>query len=179
LYHLAHILGNRDANGAITSEEIMKLHTGLLHAVFATAAILAVSQPAYAEHREHGWDRHRDIRHFQSHDLHRWNSGRWVHGHHDGYLGWWWVVAGLWYFYPSPVYPYPDPYTPSVVVQQSPPVIVQQAPATPTPPPAPAEAPSTPQYWYYCEPASMYYPYVSSCPTGWKKVPAVPPDAPK
>jgi hypothetical protein len=77
-------------------------------------------------------------------------------------LGWWWVVAGTWYFYPWPVYPYPDPYTP--------PVIVTQPSAQPVaPPPA--------QFWYFCTSSNSYYPYVSSCPDGWKAVPATPPAA--
>ena len=31
------------------------------------------------------------------------------------------------------------------------------------------------QFWYYCDAARGYYPYVSSCPGGWKTVPATPP----
>jgi hypothetical protein len=75
-------------------------------------------------------------------------------------LGWWWIVAGAWYFYPEPVYPYPDPYTP--------PVIVTQSPLQPAEPPAA-------QFWYFCAAANGYYPYVSSCPSGWETVPATPP----
>jgi hypothetical protein len=67
-------------------------------------------------------------------------------------------VGGLWYFYPEPVYPYPDPYIPSVVVVQSPPATA-----------------ATPQYWYYCEATQNYYPYTPTCPNGWKMVPAAPP----
>ena len=37
-------------------------------------------------------------------------------GRHGGRGGWWWVVGDAWYYYPQPVYPYPDPYTPPVVV---------------------------------------------------------------
>ena len=40
----------------------------------------------------------------------RWVSGRWLHGDHLGRVGWWWIVGDGWYFYPSPVYPYPHPY---------------------------------------------------------------------
>lgn len=112
-----------------------------------------------------GW--HGDIRHFHDRDMERWRGGHWSHGYHDGRLGWWWVVAGLWYFYPQRVYPYPDPYTP-------PPVVIVQ--------PAPAPAPSAPppaQYWYYCDTARGYYPYVPSCPGGWRMVPATPAGAPQ
>jgi hypothetical protein len=111
----------------------------------------------------HGF--HGDIRVFHVHDFPRWRAGFWHHSFHDGRWGWWWVVGSMWYFYPYAVYPYPDPYTPPVVV-------VQQG----TPP---AQAPPAPvQYWYYCESAKSYYPYVPSCPGGWKTVPATPQGAP-
>jgi hypothetical protein len=32
-----------------------------------------------------------------------------------------------------------------------------------------------PYYWYYCEAASAYYPYVRECPTGWLRVLPEPP----
>ena len=98
-----------------------------------------------------------DIRRFQELDWRVWRDGRWVHERHDGRLGWWWVIGGLWYFYPAPVYPYPNPYEP-------PPL--ELAP----PPPA--------QFWYYCEALKNYYPYVRTCPGGWQQVPATPPEAP-
>jgi hypothetical protein len=40
--------------------------------------------------------------------------------------GWWWIVGCVYYLYPAPVYPYPDPYVPPTVV------------------PAPT-------YWFYCQ----------------------------
>lgn len=136
-------------------------------------SILTASFSAVADrddHRGHdnrgysrgGW--HGDIRHFNDHDLGRWRSGHWNHGYHDGRLGWWWVVAGLWYFYPQRVATYPDPYTPPPVV------VVQPAPVQNAPPPA--------QYWYYCDSAQAYYPYVQSCPAGWRMVSPTPAGAP-
>lgn len=113
-----------------------------------------------------GWRGERDIRHFDNRHLPVWRAGTWRHGRHDGRVGWWWVVAGMWYFYPAPIYPYPDPYIPPyAVVQTAPPATV---PAVPAPP----------QNWYYCEASKSYYPYVSSCPAGWKAVPATPPSPP-
>jgi hypothetical protein len=143
----------------------MKLTKAMGLALAATMLAAITSLPAEAD-RHDGW--HGDIRHFESHDMGHWRGGNWHHGRHDGQLGWWWVVAGAWYFYPQPVYPYPDPYQPPVVVVQS------------SSPPAPSAAPqpSTAQYWYYCEAAKGYYPYVPSCPGGWKAVPATPPGAP-
>jgi len=67
-------------------------------------------------------------------------------------------------FWWDPWYPYR--YYPSA------PVIVQQAPPVYSQPSAPAEAGT---YWYYCEQAQGYYPYVKTCPGGWMTV--VPPAA--
>jgi hypothetical protein len=46
----------------------------------------------------------------------------------------------------------------------SPPVVVQQPPVYVQPQQEDAA------YWYYCENPKGYYPYVSSCPSGWMKV---------
>ena len=106
---------------------------------------------------------HGDIHNFYARDYPHWHGGHWYHGDHDGRWGWWWLAAGMWDYYPAPVYPYPDPYSPSAV-------IVPPAPAT--------ERPPQQQSWYYCQSAGKYYPYVSECPEGWKAVPAIPPDVP-
>lgn len=92
-----------------------------------------------------------DMHRFVDQDAHVWRRGRWHHSHHDGRIGWWWVVGGLWYFYPRPIYPYPDPFLPGDVVYIS---------------------GGTGPYWYYCQSAGQYYPYVTYCPEGW--VPVVP-----
>lgn len=42
----------------------------------------------------------------------------------------------------------------------------------------PLAAPAV-QYWYWCAAANAYYPYVSSCPSGWQAVPATPPAVPR
>lgn len=91
-----------------------------------------------------------DIHRFHDRDFGVWRGGDWRHGHHNGHLGWWWVVGGIWYFYPEPIYPYPDPYVPPVVVA-----------------PGPAGA-----YWYYCNNPPGYYPYVPQCAEPWQPVPA-------
>lgn len=131
-----------------------------------TVTLLAAISAMPAKADRGRW--HGDIRHFDKYDRGVWHGGYWHHGHHAGRLGWWWVVAGAWYFYPQPVYPYPDPYQPPVIVVQPSPPVVQPQPVAPAPV----------QYWYYCEAAKGYYPYVPSCPSGWKTVPAVPPGAP-
>lgn len=67
------------------------------------------------------------------------------------------IVIDPWfplYYPPPPVVVQPAP------VYQPPEVYIQQ------PPPAPPEQ----GYWYYCEGAKAYYPYVKECPGGWMKV---------
>ncbi len=83
-----------------------------------------------------------------------WREGRWVHGRHLGRFGWWWVIGASWYFYPSPIRPYPEP--PVVVVT----------------PPLPAQL--SPQYAYYCPNPSGYYPAQPQCPSGWQLIPVSP-----
>lgn len=149
--------------------------------VLATALLSVAPKTALAQHPERGW--RGDIRSFERHDAHRWRSGAWRHGSHAGRFGWWWVAGGVWYFYPQPVYPYPDTYRPPTVVIETsptPPVVVQM----PAPVQAAPEMPSVAvqpaaQFWYYCEAQRGYYPYVAACPTGWKTVPATPPGAPQ
>lgn len=97
--------------------------------------------------RDHdGWRDH-DVRRFRDHDFAVWRGGRWFHARHEGRFGWWWVAGGTWYFYPAPIYPYPDPLVPAY--------------ATPGAP-----------VWYFCPTAQVYYPYVPSCPVPWQVVPA-------
>ena len=129
-----------------------------------TAALAcATAMPALAQERRHDDDRRddhrrfderrdrdwrdRDMHRFREHDFARWQHGRWFHGRHDGSPGWWWIVGDTWYFYPRPIYPYPDPYIP------------------------PAAAPAA-NAWYYCPPSGAYYPYVPTCPVPWQVVPA-------
>jgi hypothetical protein len=118
------------------------------------AAILGLVLGAVPVRADPHWHGH-DMHHFHGYDEHMWHGGRWFHGPHGGRDGWWWIVNGGWYFYPAPVYPYPNPYVPPVVV-----------PAQPAPP---ASA-----FWYYCSNPPGYYPYVPSCATNWVAVPATP-----
>lgn len=111
--------------------------------------------------RDHfgGWSGYRQIPP-PPHMADRWHGGRWYHGDHDHRGGWWWIVGGSWFWYPQPVYPYPDFYIPPTVVIEQP----------PGPPPA--------QYWYYCDLPAGYYPYVTQCSVPWKAVAATPPPSP-
>lgn len=67
-----------------------------------------------------------------------------------------------WYY---PAYPY---YPQPVVYETQPTTYIEQG-ATPAVEPAPAG------WWYYCDASRTYYPYVKECPSGWQRVPAVPP----
>jgi hypothetical protein len=141
----------------------------------AAALAIAAAAPAVAPAQEHfhgGGPRGHfdgrgpgpwrgDIGRFHEHDWGVWRGGNWMHAQHGGRWGWWWVVGPTWYFYPSPVYPYPNPYEP-------PPVEMVTPPTDAAPPPP------TPRNWYYCDPAQGYYPYVPTCPSGWREVPATP-----
>jgi len=100
-----------------------------------------------ARHPDEHW--HGDIHSFRDHDLDYWHGGHWFHGPHGGRKGWWWVLGNAWYFYPAPVYPYPNPYIPPVMA-----------------PPPPAVT-----YWYYCRHPRGYYPYVPACYGRWHEVP--------
>jgi hypothetical protein len=108
----------------------------------ALAAILVlptlVAQAFAQDYRDHDRDdrgrvehrveveRHdnRYDRHFEQRDWDRWHSGRWMHVRHNGRDGWWWVIGDAWYFYPAPIYPYPDPYALPVLAAPGPTVVV-------------------------------------------------------
>lgn len=67
------------------------------------------------------------------------------------------------YYYP-PYYPpyYPAYYPPVVVTPPAAPVYIEQGAAQ--------AAPAQDSWWYYCNDAKAYYPYVKECPTGWQRV---------
>jgi hypothetical protein len=130
-------------------------------AIIAAGAVPQASAQEGRERHERGehW-RDRDIARFHEHDFDRWRRGHWERGRHEGRRGWWWVVDGVWFYYPAPVYPYPDPYQPPVIAG--------------APPPPPGSAPPPARVYYYCDNPPGYYPYVPACPTPWRAVPAGP-----
>ena len=85
-----------------------------------------------------------------------WGRSRVVVGFHFG------VPIGYPYYY-APYPYYPPYYAAPVVVQQQPTVYVEQAPAAP-------QAQASSGYWYFCQSAQGYYPYVKECPGGWQRV---------
>ena len=99
--------------------------------------------------------------HFNGH--HHKSFGHHHHGHHHGaaFVGFGVGFAYPWSWYYPPPYYYPGYYYPQPVTY------VEQGAA-----PAPAEPAG---WWYYCEASRTYYPYVKECPSGWQRVPALPP----
>jgi len=160
----------------MTKWTIRKVKFAGLALIAATAASLLIATDAFAQrYRDfHG----RDYRRFSLEERRFWGAGRWFHDFHDGRLGWWWVVGGVWYYYPEPIYPYPT-YVPipDVAVNAPPPYPGYAAPPpypaydAPPPPSAPPQVAS----WYYCDNPEGYYPYVQNCSAQWRPVPAAPP----
>ncbi|HET9701325.1 MAG TPA: hypothetical protein VFP70_10430 [Burkholderiales bacterium] len=66
-------------------------------------------------------------------------------------------------------YYYPPYYYPPAVA------VVPSQPQTYIERGAPADAPGSASYWYYCRDANAYYPYVKQCPGGWEQVNPTPP----
>jgi hypothetical protein len=84
-----------------------------------------------------------------------------------------WVGPG---YYPAYPYYAPAPYyyaPPIVVVPSQPQQYIErpQAGAQGAQGDQPGANGDT---WYYCEKAKAYYPYVKTCPAGWREVPAQP-----
>jgi Ni/Co efflux regulator RcnB len=57
-----------------------------------------------------------------------------------------------------------------VDVLSSPRVVVVPAPSA-----GPSEPPAAGVFYYYCDSARAYYPYVLQCPEGWRVLPSTPP----
>jgi hypothetical protein len=69
---------------------------------------------------------------------------------------------------PRFVVPFGVPYAYPPVVVAPPPVYVQPSPQVYVQPPPQS-------YWYYCDSAQAYYPYIQQCPDGWRQVTPTPP----
>jgi len=102
-----------------------------------------------------------------------WRGGAWGPGPWRG--GWWgpgvWWGPGAWpggWWAPG-VWPgtawgpnvWVAPPSPPIVVTQPAPVFIERS--------APVEPP-TPVWWFWCEQARAYFPYVKECPGGWQQV---------
>ena len=109
------------------------------------------------------WHHNHDMHRFHERNVTAWRGGYWYNG--------------VYYYYPTAVYPYPNPYVPGVIYSESYSPSVVTAPVTIAPPATvitTTQAQSPPSVWYYCEASASYYPYTPECPSGWKMVPATP-----
>ena len=90
-------------------------------------------------------------RHFGGHPYRgrlAWEGGRWRHEMHDGRMGWWWDVGGVWYWYPErvdgpPAYISED-YADDVAYGDVPPVVAVAPPGAYPPPPGAYPPPPPP-----------------------------------
>lgn len=98
-----------------------------------------------------------------------WGGGHWDGGHWGGRWGWGWGVGLGWWgwpYYGDWPYAYGAwPYYPPTYYEA--PVAAAPAPLAPQS-----------QSWYYCDSPKGYYPYVQSCDSPWRPVPATPPGSP-
>jgi len=107
-----------------------------------------------------------DVHRFRHDDLARWRGGRWNHTCFDGRCGWWWYASGQWYFYDSPVYPYP--LAVSEVAYGEPVAVAPVAVAPVAVAPAPMQVAPGPKPRYYCDNPRGYYPAVQNCNTQFR-----------
>lgn len=165
----------------IKSKFVRGTGVGLL----AAAALLASTGAARAQDRHEEPRMHEGARHgfvarerlaFHERDVHRfnevqlrdWRAGQWRNTCFEGRCGWWWLAGGQWYFYESPVYPYPLIVSDIAYEEAVAPLVVPPPVVLAPPPPAPVAA--APVY-YYCDNPAGYYPAVPSCPAGFRTVP--------
>jgi len=83
-------------------------------------------------------------------------------------------IGGGGYYYPWGPGPYYYPYPPAVAVPVPVPAQPQEYVEQGQSGAAPAQAAAGQQgaSWYYCDDSKTYYPYVKSCASGWRPVPA-------
>jgi hypothetical protein len=48
-----------------------------------------------------------------------WHQGHWRHARYHGRWGWWWVVGGIWYYYPERIEGPPDDLSDTVVPESA------------------------------------------------------------
>ena len=117
----------------------------------------------------------RNYHHWSERDRRWWRGGSWRHQEYRGRFGYWYVVGGMWYFYETPVYPYPL-IVPEIAYEVPVQAPVEQVVVEPSPKFKPQIQANV---WYYCDDPAGYSPYVTSCPSGWHTVPAKGPTPPR
>ncbi len=97
---------------------------------------------------------------------------------HFWYYGgpYWWPRGysydGAPYYLVAPPYFAVPPYV-APPPQAAPPVYIEREPAESRSPPQAADPDRA--SWFFCPAANGFYPYVRECPSGWERVPALPP----
>jgi len=111
----------------------------------------------------HGWDGHGYYGHgYYGHGYH--GHGYYGPGYVGGWYGGYYFDPFLPFYYPYYWYPRSDDYDDS------------DYPHVYGPPPSEQPAPEAGHDWFFCKESKGYYPYVKTCPNGWQRVPAEPPE---
>ena len=132
------------------------LHQAMLAGVIALSAMsLAWASPAAAQAHLHGHHPH--------------HGGPRVSLSFGPYYGPWGYSP---YFYDPFFYSRRWNDRPIIIEQPAPQVYVEQ-------PQVYSQAAPNNNYWYFCEAAQAYWPYVKECPGGWQRVVPQPPPPPQ
>ena len=158
----------------------MKATRSMLAAVLCILALGAVSDSALAGGRGRGHGSHVSVGVWGPGwwGPGAWRPGVWGPGWGPGvWRGGVWVGPGVWgpgVWGPGvwgPGWWGPGAWGPSVAVVSSPQVVmVPSEPRVFVERDAPAAPASQGQWWYWCQSAQGYYPYVSACSEGWRRV---------
>jgi len=116
-----------------------------------------------------------DYRHFNHWEQERWRHGTWHHGYHHGRLGWWWYLNGGWFFYNTPIYPYPlylsdNAYYDDYYYDGGDGYDGDYGDRRDGDYDDYSGQPASDGYWYYCRDPQGYYPDVRTCRTDWQRV---------
>jgi hypothetical protein len=131
--------------------------------VILVALLVISSVPGYAGRGGHGFRGHGFRGHgFKGHDF----RGHGFRGSHRS-------GGARVFIRPSIIVPFGAYWGPYWEPYDYPPVVVAPSPRVYAQPLAPVQPP--PFYWYYCDAAQAYYPYVQQCPGGWRPVTPTPP----
>ncbi|MBV9992998.1 MAG: hypothetical protein JOZ72_17100 [Alphaproteobacteria bacterium] len=109
-----------------------------------------------------------DFRHLSPIEHRWWVGGHWHHMRWHGRWGWWWGVGGAFYWYPTPVYPYPEDISSTYYYDD------QDEDGDYGDYQGVGPGDQGGGMWYHCASPEGYYPYVKECKGGWESVPAEP-----
>jgi hypothetical protein len=130
--------GNLNHPARIQEETTMRVNTLFIPPILLIVISLLASNAAFA--RGHGGG-----------------------GRHGGSVGFYFGSPFFGYGF-SPFYNYPPYYySPPVIIQQTPPVYIEQNTRQPG-------QPYESNGWDYCPGSNSYYPHVSECPAGWQRI---------